>query len=195
MADGWPNDPDSVLRGLWGNLVGAAQEPGGRSAVNMWDALHSGAEAWASSVLSITSPTVPTDAEIALQAQSLIGHVTIMDMNRYSSLVGQYLSAKQNLQTLQVGEQITGAAIFTPPWNTTADNPAIPTRYRIRVLRDITVRGFTHINRQEWSTYEITSPLTNLDDALSQANTLFAQADYNARADINAVLDYSIEAV
>jgi len=191
---GWPNETDAVLRGLWGSLVAGA-ESGGRGAANMWESLRSGAESWATSVLSITSPTPPTEAEIALQAHSLIGHVTIMDVNRYAKTVGEFLAAKQNLQQLDPADQIPGNAIFHAPWATTVGNPAVPTRYRIRVLRSITVSGFTQIQRNEWATYEISSPLTSTADALQQANTLFAQSDYNARAQINDVLDYVIEAV
>lgn len=192
MADDWPNDSDSVLRGLFGNLV-AAREAGGGGAVNMWNALQSAATSWASGVLSITSVQPPTEAEIALQAQSLIGNVTIQDMNKYTQLAGQYISAKNNLMALSPEQQILGSEIFTPPWSQTAGNPAIPDRYRIRVLRDITVAGFTKIDRQEWASYELSGPLTSPIDALQAADQLFEQADYNARASINTTVEYSIE--
>jgi hypothetical protein len=194
VADNWPNDSDAVLRGLWGSIV-AARESGGGSAANIWDSIRNGAQAWAEGVLSITSPTPPTDTEIAQQAQQLIGGVTVLDVNRYNAIAGQYINAKNQLQAQGLDEQILGTSIFNPPWSTTSSNPAIPTRYRIRVLRDITVAGFTKINRQEWATYELAGPIGNAGDALNYANTLFAQADYNARAAINSVLDYSIETV
>ena len=193
MPGNWSNDPDSVLRGLFGSLVSGAAS--GMGAANMWNSLREGAYSWAESVLSVTSPTPPTEAEIQAAGQDLIGHVTIMDMNRYVSLAHEYLTAKNNLQTLGLDNQIEGTAIFRPPWATSVGNPAVPERYRIRVLRSITVHGFTTIERNEWSTYEITSPLTSVQDALDQANQLFSQADYNSRADINEVLDYTIEAV
>lgn len=161
----------------------------------MWDALRSGAQAWASGVLSITSVLPPTEAEINLQAQQLIGNVTVRDMNRYTALAGQYISSKNNLLSQGLEEQILGTSIFVPPWATTAGNPAVPDRYRIRVLRDITVQGFTAIQRQEWATYELTGPITTAGVALDYANQLFTGADYNARARINSVLDYSIEQV
>lgn len=161
----------------------------------MWSALNTAANEWASSVLSVTSAVPPTPSAIQEKARQLIGHVTIMDVNRYASYVGQFLRANQRLHQLEPGQQITGDAIWVPPWATTVGNPAVPTRYRIRVQRSITVYGFRPIQRVEWSTYEITSPLTNVADALQQANTLFSMADYNARAKINQVLDYSIEAV
>lgn len=161
----------------------------------MWSAFNDAAYANAESVLSVTSPTTPTPDEIQALADQYTQHVTIMDMNRYSSLAGQYLSAKANLQAAAREQQIEGTMVFNAPWSTTADNPAIPTRYRLRVLRDITVAGFTQINRQEWATYELGGVLTTPGDALDTANLLFNQADYNSRASINSILDYSIETV
>lgn len=161
----------------------------------MWNALKTGAYQWAQSVLSVTSDNPPTPGEIQDAADGLISHVTILDMNRYASLAGQYLAAKNNLAALAPGDQIPGTAIFNPPWANTADNPAIPTRYRIRVLRDITVHGFTAIERQEWRTYELGGTLTSIEDALATADQLFSQADYNSRASINQTVDYVIETV
>lgn len=194
MASQWPDKTEGVLRSLFGNLVSGA-EFGGRGAANMWTSLHDAAANWAEGVLSVTGSTPPTALEIQTKAHQLIGNVTIQDMNRMSKTVGEFLRAKENLNNLGLDSQITGDAIFNPPWSRTGDNPAIPTRYRIRVLRSITVRGFTQIQREEWATYEMTSPLTTLSDALNRANTLFAQAPYNASASINEVLDYQIEVI
>jgi len=194
MASQWPNNPDSVLRGMLGNLVSAA-ESGGRGAANMWSAIHSAANDWASGVLAVTNPTPPTPEEISAKAQQLIGHITIQDVNRYSHTVGEFLRARANLASLGPQEQITGNAVFNPPWARTTGNAAVPTRYRIRVLRSITVKGFTSINREEWASYEVTGPLTSAADALNQANSLFSQSDYNSRASINSILDYTIEAI
>ena len=192
MASDWPNNPDSVLRGLWGSLVNGAAS--GRGAANMWQSLREGAYSWAEGILSVTSATVPTEAEIQAKGAELIGHVTILDMNRYTKLAGEFLRARENLQALGPNDQITGNAVFTPPWSQTAGNPAVPTRYRIRVLRSLTYRGI-NVTTQKWSTYEITSPITSTADALDQANSLFNGADYNRSAGINAILDYSIEAI
>jgi hypothetical protein len=193
VASDWNNDPDSVLRGAWGALVAAAAD--GRSASNMWNALKDAAYSQAASILNVTSAEPPSEEDIQAAASNLIGHVTIQDMNRYSSLAGQYLSSKANLEQLGRDNQITGTAVFNAPWSTTASNPAIPTRYRLRVLRDITFSGFSQVQRQEWATYELGGVLTTAGDALTTADALFNQADYNSRASINAILDYSIETV
>jgi len=194
MASQWPNNPDSVLRGMFGSLVTDA-EYGGRGAQNMWNSVKDAAARWAEGVLTVTSPTTPTPLEIQTRAQQLIGHITIQDVNRYSHTVGEFLRARANLASLGPQEQITGNAVFNPPWARTTGNAAVPTRYRIRVLRSITVKGFTSINREEWASYEVTGPLTSAADALNQANSLFSQSDYNSRASINSILDYTIEAI
>lgn len=193
MGSDFYNDPDAVLRGSFGSLVAGAA--GGRDAATMWQSLREYAYSAAQSYLQVSGNTAPTEAEIQARGQDLIGHVTILDMNRYTKLAGQFLSAKANLQNRSLTDQIMGDSIFVAPWNRTADNPAIPTRYRINVQRSITVSGFTKIERTEWASYEITSPLTSLQDALDQANKLFGQAQYNNRATINEILDYNIEAV
>jgi hypothetical protein len=161
----------------------------------MWNALKDAAYSQAASILNVTSAEPPSEEDIQAAASNLIGHVTIQDMNRYSSLAGQYLSSKANLEQLGRDNQITGTAVFNAPWSTTASNPAIPTRYRLRVLRDITFSGFSQVQRQEWATYELGGVLTTAGDALTTADALFNQADYNSRASINAILDYSIETV
>lgn len=194
MPSDWGNDPDSVLRGLFGNLQSAA-ESGTTDVAGAWSALQDAAGTWATGVLSVTEQGPITPEMVIGKAGELLAGITIQDVDRYMAAASESVAAKAELHALDPGAQITGTAIFTPPWSTTADNPAVPNRYRIRVLRDITVRGFTLINRQEWATYEITSPLTSVSDALNQANTLFSQASYNSRASINEVLDYSIEQV
>jgi hypothetical protein len=179
---------------MFGSFV-SAREEGGGSAANMWQALRDSASAWAASTLNIISPNTPTQDEINAAAHELIGNVTIQDVNKYTALAGQYLSARANLAAQGLEQEIMGTSIFVPPWSTTAGNPAVPDRYRIRVLRDITVAGFTKIDRQEWATYELAGQLTTAGDALDYANTLFEQSDYNARASINNVVSYSIEQI
>lgn len=194
MASDWPSDPNDVLGGLYGSIY-AARASGGGSASNIWDAIRAGAASWAESVLSVTGSAAPTQAEIDAAAGQLLSGVTVSDVNRYNQIAGAQTAAHQNLQSQGLYDQIMGTSIFTPPWSTTAGNPAIPDRYRIRVLRSITVRGFTTIERQEWASYELEGPLTSVIQALAQADARFTSADYNVRASINDVLDYSIEQV
>ena len=167
----------------------------GRDAANIWGGLRQGAYDYAESVLNVTSPSSPSVADIRAAADSMLSHVTILDVNRYTQLAGQFLRAKQNLMDASPYEQITGGMIFDPPWATTSTNPAIPTRYRIRVNRSLIVHGFTTIERDEWATYELAGPLTSVEDAINYANTLFNQAAYNKTADIASVNQYTLETV
>lgn len=193
MAAGEVNNADSVLQGLFGSLTSAAEN--GRDASNMWGALRTAASDWAEGVLSVTSAEPPTAEAIASKAQELIGHVTITDMNRYVKTAGEFLRAKQNLQTLQPGGQITGQEIFNAPWSSTGGDDASPTRYRLRVLRSVSVKGFTDITREEWASYDLGISLTSIDDALAKADDAFNRAKYNSTASINATLDYELEVV
>lgn len=193
MASDWPSNPDSVLRGMWGNLISAAQN--GRGAANMWSALRQGAYDWAEGVLGVTSANPPTPESIQARADQLIGHVTIQDMNRYSKLAGEFLRAKDNLKATPRDSQINGSAIFTAPWATTVGNPAVPTRYRLRVLRSLTLHGLSDTPELQWASYDLTGPITTINDAMTQADTMFAQADYSSNLTINGVLDFHIEAI
>lgn len=193
MAGDYPNDPDSVLRGLFGSFVSAAEQR--LSTADVWAGLRQSANDWARSVLSVTVGPDVSEDDIAAKASQLLGHVTITDVNNYRSLAGQALRAKQNLQSLGENDQIYATSVFRAPWAQTADNPAIPTRYRLRVLRSITVHGFTDIERQEWASYDLGASLTTIADMLAQADRAFNSADYNRTADINETLDYSLEAI
>jgi len=194
VASSFTGDPGNPLLGFWGAFQDAAQA-GGRGAANLWDTLNSAAYDQAATTLALTSTTPPTELEIQSAAKALIGNVTIQDMNGIAKDLGSWMSARQNLQSQGLYDQILGQSIFTPSWSTTAGNPAVPDRYRIRVLRDITVRGFTTIQRQEWASYELEGPLTNVIQALAQADARFTSADYNVRASINNVISYEIEQV
>lgn len=192
-ASDYPNNTDGFLRGIFGSLVEAAGRNAGTAEI--WSTIKGAANDWASSTLAVTAGENVTDQMIADKVTQLIGHVTIQDVNQYRSIAGQAARAQQVLEGLAPNEQITAGAIFQAPWAKTADNPAIPTRYRIRVLRNITVSGFTAIEREEWATYDLGSVLTTTQDALDQADDLFNQAKYNKSASINRTLAYTIEAI
>ena len=161
----------------------------------MWNALRTAARSWAEGVLNVTSSTSPTETMINAKAQDLIGHVTIQDMNRYVKTAGEYIAAKTRLHELGPNDQISGREVFRAPWATTTDNPAIPERYRIKINWQLQYKGFTTVQRNEWATYELSGSLTNAQDAIDRARSLFSQAKYNRGATIQSVLDYSIEAV
>lgn len=193
MASNWPQDPDSVLRGLFGNIVASAA--GGLSTADVWSNLRTAASNWASSVLSLGSAGVPSEQDVNDLAAQMLSHVSAADVSRYRGIAGSFLQAKANLAGAGPGDQITGGSIFTPPWATTADNPAIPTQYRLRILRTIYPFATQRFTRQEWNTYDLTGPLTSLEDAINQANAKFQSANYNRTSTIVSVDDAVIETV
>lgn len=185
------------MRGMFTSLLSGAAN--GRGAANMWQSLREGAYSWAEGVLNVTSATPPTEEDIQALGARAMSHVTIMDMNRYVKLAGEYLRAKDNLMNRPPGDQIMGDSIVNLPWSTTADNPAIPTRYRLRVQRQITYRGIGTTSTS-WATYELQSPLTNVTDALNYADQLWSlsHGDSGKRAtsaEITGHLQYVIETV
>lgn len=193
MASDWPNDPDNVLRGLFGTFISASEQ--GLDTQGVWAGLRDAASIWASGVLGVTSAGPPSEEEINAAASQLLGGVTIQAVSKYRSLAGAFVQAHENLLDTDLYAQIEGNAVFRPPWANTIGNPAVPERYRLTVQRSITVFGFTQIQRTEWATYELASPLTSLQDAFNAANTAFNAADYNSRARIDSILDYNIQAV
>ncbi len=68
-------------------------------------------------------------------------------------------------------------------------------RYRIRVNWQMEHHGFTTISRSEWNTYDLTGPITTLDDALRQAKAAFESASYNVRTTLTGINDYIVEQV
>lgn len=188
----WP-DSDSILRGLFGSIVNSTEQ--GQSTADVWGQLRNASETWAEPALRVQLGRQPTADEISAAGRALLSHVSAADVSRYRGIAGQQVAARQALADLGEGRQITDAEVFTPPWARTASNPAIQTRYRIRVNWHISFKGFEQVERDEWSTYDLEGPLTTLEDALGQARASFNTASYNRRASILGVNDYMIEAV
>lgn len=193
MAANWPNDSDSVLRGLFGSLLNAASR--NLSTSDVWSTLRAGASNWAQSVLTVTEGPNVSQSTIDAKAQELLGHVSAADVSRYRGIAGQAVRAQQNLRQLGTGNQIGAREVFVAPWNVTADNPAIPTRYRLRILRSQSIIGLPQFEKITWSTYDLGVTLTSVDAALQLADDAFSRAKYNDAWQINEVLDYTIEAI
>lgn len=184
---------DAILRGLFGALVASAEA--GESTAQVWSGLRAGAADWAANTLAITLGRPPDATEVAAAAKTLLAGVSAADVSRWRGIAGQYVAAKGNLTSRMLGSQIFGDAIFRPPWSVTDSNPAVTERYRIRVNWLLQYKGFETVELSEWNTYDLTGPLTSVQDALDQARAAFEQASYNTRTSIKDVLDYSIEVV
>lgn len=190
-AQGLP--PESVLRGLFGNIVASAEA--GATTQQVWESLRAASSAWAESVLSIQLGRQPTPDEIGATASELLSGISASDVSRWRGIAGQQVAAHQAIRDLESGQQITGQSIFRAPWATTANSSVVQERYRIRVNWTVQVQGFTTIERQEWATYDLEGPLTSIEDALQQAQRAFNSAEYNRRASVQTINDYTVEAV
>lgn len=193
MAGIGDQSPDDVLRGLFGNLVASAQA--GLNTADVWAQLRASAQSWAEGVLSTTLGRTPTDDEVNASASQLLRGVSATDVSRWRGIAGKAVTAHNNLLALNEGDQITGSAVFTPPWSVSANNVGLPETYRVRIQWDIEFRGFNTISRTEWATYDLNGPLTNVQDVISQAMAGFSAAEYNNRATVTNVRDYVVETV
>jgi hypothetical protein len=192
MAGTWWEDLPS-LRGLFPSIVGAAAT--GATTAGVWDAIRESAAGQATAVLSITLGRQPTPNELATATANYLSGIDAAAVSQARGAAGAFVTAHRNLLAQSPDEQILANSIARPPWATTTNLAGVNEQYRIRVLRSITVHGFTDIQREEWSSYNLEGTLTTANTALNQANTLFGNADYNRNVDINAVLDYVVEAV
>lgn len=193
MAGGawWSDKPG--LRQLFPAIVSAAAD--GASTAQVWDAIRGAAGNMASQVLSTTLGREPTEQEVLQSAKGLLDGISATDVSAARGAAGQMVSAHANLVGGDPDAQIDSSQIARAPWSQTTNVAGVNEQYRIRVQRSITVKGFTEINTTEWGTYDLSGPLTSVNDALTQANGLWSGRDYNKRASINQVLDYVIEAV
>lgn len=190
-GDWWQNSPN--LRSLFPSIVSAASS--GASTAEVWGAIRDAAGGIAAQVLGTTLGREPTEQEVLDQVGKLLGGISATDVSQARGAAGAMVSAHSNLINGDPNAQIESSQIARAPWSTTTNVAGVSEQYRIRVQRSITVKGFTSIDRVEWSTYNLSGPLTSIADAVSQANNLFNGSAYNKTASINQVLDYVIEAV
>lgn len=193
MAGGswWENSPN--LRSLFPAIVSAASQ--GASTADVWGAVRNAAGNIASQVLGTTLGREPTDEEVSNTAATLLRGITATDVSQARGAAGQMVTAHNNLANADPNAQIEASMIARAPWSVTSNVAGVSEQYRIRVQRSITVKGFTEIQRDEWSTYNLSGPLTNPADALSSANAAWNGKDYNKTARIDGILDYVIEAI
>jgi hypothetical protein len=121
--------------------------------------------------------------------------VTIFDVNTYRGIAGSWAQAKANLMALNPAEQIPGNAVFTSPWATTTA-AGVPDRYRIRVNWEWSPEGQEATS--QWASYELTGPISSLNNALSQAQQLAQRSTYWVQLTQSATpvaTDYEIEQI
>jgi hypothetical protein len=182
-----------LLSGLFGTLQSAASQR--LSTASVWQTLRVAAGTWqhqASGGGETPSLAQLEEAGRAVLSQAGVG---IQQVNAYRGVAGQWLAAKQRLHAADSAAQVQGNQIFTPPWATTA-GPDQQSRFRVRVNWTITPTAGDVFNK--WSTYEMTAPVTSIDDVLGQAAAKAAGDKYLSLLSGGAepaVADYEIEQV
>ena len=155
---------NSLLSGLFGVLQQAATNR--LDTATVWDQLRINAAQWEQQITGQTSGS--SDADLAQRGAEILKQsgVGIAQVNAYRAVAGQWLSAKQTVQSEGGDQQLTARSVFRPPWATTVGGEQSD-RYRIRVNWQVTPTAGDVFNK--WSTYELTSPLTTIDQALAHA--------------------------
>ncbi|HEY1716200.1 MAG TPA: hypothetical protein VGG07_25105 [Solirubrobacteraceae bacterium] len=182
-----------LLRGMFGVFQPAAQAGLGTAAI--WEDLRANAASWQFAAQGREQPYDPAELQEAGRAILSREGVTIQGVNIGRQLAGNWLGARQRLQALDEGAQITGSAIFSPPWATTA-NLNVPSRYRIRTQWQLTPANGESVS--VWRSSELTTPLTTVTAALADTEP---SADGAHGLEINPagippeLLDFEIEQI
>ena len=189
----WSDNQNPLLSGLFGTFQEGAQA--GADTSNIWSSLRQAAANWYYQSLGITPPESAAQLE-STGASILSGQgVSAQGVNTYRQVAGNWLRAKENLQALNPEDQIPGEAIFTPPWAQTAA-AGVPDRYRIRVNWNWTTDSGEQTN--QWSTYELSGPISSTANSLQQAYSLATGNDcWVALSNLSTpeVADYEIEQI
>lgn len=189
---GWPS-ANPLLSGLFGSLQQSVLARA--STAEVWSGLRTAAATWAWQTSG--QGELPDQATLEAQGADILRAqgVGIQEVNAYRSVANQWRTAKENLQGLDAGEQITGQAIFTPPWAQTSEAATLP-RYRVRVNWEVSPSqgdAFT-----TWGSYETSDVLTSLSDLLDQAGQLAGKKPTSGiplGAMVTGVRDYELEQI
>ena len=182
-----------LLSGLFGTLQAGAQ--GKLDTASVWQRLRIAAGTWQHQATGAAGPISEAELEAngaeILRAQG----VGIQQVNAYRAIAGRWLNAKQQAEQAAGDQQVTAGMIFQPPWAKTTGGET-PSQYRVRVNWQITPAAgdvFT-----SWGTYQLTAPITSVDDILEQAGKLVAKqptSETPPGASVTGVDDYEIEQV
>lgn len=162
-----------LLSGLFGVLQQAAQ--GHQTTADVWQALRTAAGTWQAQAAGTAGELSQAELEENGRQVLSASGVGIQEVNTYRANAGQWLSAKEALHAAGDQSQITAKSIFVPPWATSTSN-AEPSRYRVRVnwqLSPTVGEAFS-----KWSSYELTAPISNIEDVLAQAGSKAADDKY-----------------
>ena len=189
----WSDQQNPLLSGLFGTFQQGAAA--GADTASIWSSLRQAAANWYYQSLGITPPESAAQLE-QTGASVLSGQgVNIFNVNTYRQVAGNWAQAKANLMALNPADQIPGEEIFTPPWaKTTA--AGVPDRYRIRVNWQWSPEGQEPTT--QWASYELTGPISSVNNSLSQALQLAQRSSYWVQLTQSATpvaADYEIEQI
>ena len=189
---GWPN-ASPLLSGIFGSLQQAAINR--LSTADTWAQLRLDAGSWAWASSGKGPP--PPDSELIESGQQILAAqgVGIQQVNTYRAVANQWRTAKENLAGMDPADQLQGQAIFVPPWAQTTSG-AVPSRYRVRVMWEVEPTSGDAFTT--WKSYEVSSPLTSLQDLLDQAGALVGQkptSDIPLGAQVTGAADYELEQI
>lgn len=188
----WPGR-NPLLSGLFGAFQsGAAQR---LSTSDIWSSLRQAAGTWQLQATGqLENATVDDIQAAGVNVLSASG-VNAAGVSTYRGIAGAWLAAKNRLQGLDMDQQISAREIFVPPWATTTQ-AGVPDRYRIRANWEITTPDGTVLN--QWGSYELTTPLTNLNDVLAQAQAqagTIPNSDWPVGGVVTGIDDYELEQI
>ncbi len=182
-----------LLSGLFGTFQEGAAA--GADTASIWSSLRQAAGSWWYGTNGLPLPASTSVLESTGASILSQQGVTIFNVNTYRQVAGSWAQAKANLMALNPADQITGEAIFTPPWATTTA-AGVPDRYRIRVNWEWSPEG--QATTSQWSTYELTGPISSVNNALAQAQSLAQGSPYWVQltnAATPTAADYEIEQI
>jgi hypothetical protein len=162
-----------LLSGLFGTFQEGAAA--GADTASLWSSLRQAAASWWYGANGLPLPASTSVLESTGASLLHEQGVTIFNVNTYRQVAGNWAQAKANLMALNPADQIPGEAIFTPPWATTTA-AGVPDRYRIRVNWEWSPEGEAPTSK--WAAYELTGPVSSVNNALGQALSLAQRDDY-----------------
>lgn len=178
---------------MFGSFTAAAAA--NENTATIWQRINDYANAWAASTArAVYGPSV-TDAQIADRAQQLMGHVTIMDVNNYRALAGQYERARQVATTQQSNAQFAADSIFVAPWSRLAQTGGAVREYRANVSFSSNIIGRGGRRLEETRAFVIGPTLTTPDDLIAAAKSWYEKLPYNTQINDVQVTDFALEAI
>jgi hypothetical protein len=162
-----------LVTGAFGALQAAAAEHATTSGA--WEALRRTVGQWQWTASGEGGS--PSVGELEARGKAILSEqgVGIQQMNEARRTAGEWLGARERLESLGPEGQIGAQHVFRPPWAETTGT-GTPEQYRARVQWQLTTTSGE--TSTKWSTYELTSPLSSTSDLESQVTSAMEDDRY-----------------